>query len=74
MLAMYNLRFAAKNYCKPSDIFIIVDGDDELVGRQVFKFYNAKFQQDDLWFMYSNFLSVSGRGGYSRPFPQRVIN
>jgi glycosyltransferase involved in cell wall biosynthesis len=28
MRAMHNLRFAAKNYCKPNDIFIIVDGDD----------------------------------------------
>lgn len=28
MRAMHNLRTAAKDYCQPKDIFIIVDGDD----------------------------------------------
>ena len=73
MRAMPNIRFAAKTYCKPNEIFMIVDGDDELIGRQVFKLYSAKFQADDLWFMYSNFLTVSGRTGYSRPFPEHII-
>jgi len=27
-MAMPNLRMAAKQYCKPEEIFIIVDGDD----------------------------------------------
>jgi hypothetical protein len=44
MRAMHNVRFAANNYCKPNDIFMIVDGDDELVGRQVLKLFNANFQ------------------------------
>jgi glycosyltransferase involved in cell wall biosynthesis len=74
MRAMHNLLFAAKNYCKPNDIFLIVDGDDELLGRQVLKLFNAKFQSDGLYFMYTNFLSMAGRAGYSRPFPQRIIN
>ena len=42
--AMPNLRIAAKQYCKPEDIFLIVDGDDELLGRQVFKLFNSVFQ------------------------------
>ena len=28
MRAMHNLRTAAKVYCQPKDIFIIIDGDD----------------------------------------------
>jgi hypothetical protein len=41
---MPNLRTAASDYCKPEEIFLIVDGDDELVGRQVLKLFNAVFQ------------------------------
>jgi hypothetical protein len=41
---MPNLRMAANKYCKPEELFIIVDGDDELIGRQVFKHFNAVFQ------------------------------
>jgi hypothetical protein len=70
---MHNLRFAAVSFCKPDDIFVIVDGDDELLGRQVLKLFNAKFQEEGLYFMYTNFLSLTGRAGYSRPFPQRII-
>jgi hypothetical protein len=52
---------------------MIVDGDDELVGRQVFKLFSAVFQKNDLWFMYTNFLNL-GSVGYSRAFPQNVID
>jgi hypothetical protein len=45
---------------------MIVDGDDMLVGRQVFKFFSAVMQQKDLWVMYSNFLLPSGDIGYSK--------
>lgn len=42
--AMPNLRMAAKTLCRPDDIYMAVDGDDELLGRQVFKFFNSRFQ------------------------------
>jgi hypothetical protein len=42
--AMPNLRTAAKQHCKPEEIFLIVDGDDELLGKQVLKLFNAVFQ------------------------------
>ena len=58
MKAMHNLRVAANTYCQPQDIFIVVDGDDELIGRQVFKLFNAMFQSTGAWFVYSNFLTT----------------
>lgn len=70
---MPNLRNAAQNYCKPQEIFMIVDGDDKLIGRQVLKLYNAVFQQKKLWFVYSNFLLSRRKIGYSRPFPKSTI-
>jgi hypothetical protein len=52
---------------------MIVDGDDELLGRQVLKVFNAVFQEKKLWFVYSNFLTVTGAIGFSRPFPTNTI-
>ena len=45
---------------------MIVDGDDELVGRQVLKFFNSQFQEKDLWFMYTNSMTHLGSIGFSR--------
>ena len=42
--ATYNLQNAAHHHCQAEDIFLIVDGDDELVGTQVFKLINTKYQ------------------------------
>lgn len=71
--AMANLRTAAKEHCRPEEIFMIVDGDDELLGRQVLKLFNAVFQEKKLWFVYSNFLSIAGTIGFSRPFPPSTM-
>ncbi len=43
--AMYNLRRAAMEFCRPQQIFMIVDGDDELIGRYVLKLFNAYFNK-----------------------------
>lgn len=34
---MENIYYAAHKYCDYNEIFYIIDGDDELAGRQVFK-------------------------------------
>jgi hypothetical protein len=47
-------------------LFVIIDGDDALIGRQVFKLFSAVMQQKDLWVMWTNFLSPKGTIGYSR--------
>ena len=71
---MSNLRMAANEYCKPEDIYIIADGDDELLGRQVLKLFNSVFQKEGVWFLYSNFMTSNGGVGYSRPFPASTID
>ncbi len=43
--ALQNIKHAASSYCDPKDIMIIIDGDDQLVGKQVFKLFNAVFQK-----------------------------
>jgi len=66
---MVNLRWAALNYCKSNEIFLIVDGDDSLLGRQSIKVLNYFFQKTGAWFVYSNFIDALGSLGYSRPIP-----
>lgn len=56
MKAIFNLRRAAMEFCKSEEIFLIVDGDDELLGKQVLKIFRSFFHKDEVWFVYSDFL------------------
>ena len=73
LYAMANLRDAAMNYCKEEEIFFVVDGDDELIGRQVFKLFNSIYQKYDVWFVYTNFINSNGGFGFSQAYPLSVI-
>ena len=55
--ATYNLRMAAYDYCHSKEVFVIVDGDDELVGRYAFALLNMKYQSRNNWIVYTNFFS-----------------
>lgn len=52
---------------------MVVDGDDELIGRQVLKLLNVIYQKTGAWVVYSNFITEEGKLGYSRPYPKRII-
>lgn len=74
MFAMANLKRAASEMCKKDDIFLIVDGDDELIGKHVLKVFNAVFHKEQSWFVYSNSMQTStGKSGYSRPIPSPIL-
>lgn len=68
-MALPNILDAGYNYCKGEDIFMIIDGDDYLLGKYVFKLFNAVFSSSDSWIVYSNFLTISNKIGYSRRYP-----
>lgn len=53
---------------------MVLDGDDEFLGKQVLKLFNAVFQKEQIWFMYTNFITSVGTLGYSRPYPQDIID
>lgn len=69
-MALTNILDAAHNFCKPEEIFIVVDGDDYLLGYLVFKLFNYGFSDPDKWVVYSNFLTITGKVGYSRNYPE----
>lgn len=52
---------------------MIIDGDDELIGKQIFKLYNALFQNRNYWLVYTNFITMNGGMGYSRPYAPYII-
>lgn len=71
-MAIANIYEAANHFCKPYEIFIILDGDDEIVGKQVFKLFNAIYQAQGMWVVYTNFMTERGSVGYSRQYSDRV--
>ena len=44
MFATYNIVNAAYSYCDIDDVQILIDGDDQLIGRYVFSTFNALYQ------------------------------
>jgi glycosyltransferase involved in cell wall biosynthesis len=40
-----NVYNAGNNYCKEGEIMVFLDGDDALIGRQVFSLLNAVYQK-----------------------------
>ena len=68
-MALANIIDAAYNFCRPKDIFMVIDGDDFLLGKYVFKLFNAGFSQGNSWVVYSNFLTTTDKVGYSRRYP-----
>ena len=53
----------------------MVDGDDGLVGTQVFKLFNHIYQQNDVWFVYGNYIkSFLGIAGSSRKIDPNIVD
>lgn len=78
--ALENIYYTTHKYCDFNQMAFIVDGDDELVGTQVFKLYNALYQKYKLYVLYSNFISYDSyysNGplsiGISEKYPLDVI-
>lgn len=73
MTALPNINRAIKYHCDRDDIAVLVGGDDELLGKQVFKLINSVYTQKDVSIVYTNhFYGHYEAGdiekGYSRPY------
>ena len=55
---MANQRMAGKKYCKPTDLFMILDADDAFSGVYSMQMFNAIFQSQDVWYIYTNNIFV----------------
>lgn len=45
--ATYNIFNAAYNYCGETDVQMLLDGDDEVVGKYAFQVLNSGYQNKD---------------------------
>lgn len=50
----------------------IVDGDDFLLGNSVLKLFNAIYHREDVWLVYSNFLSQYKNLGFSNDYTDEI--
>ena len=51
-----NIYNAGHNHCKEGEIMVLLDGDDALIGRQVFALLNAVYQKEKIALTYGQFL------------------
>ena len=59
LYSLYNRHQAITDYCHPADIILDLDADDQLIGSQVFKFFNALYSQhSEAWLIYTNAVTI----------------
>ena len=56
---MPNHFFGTIYHCKKESIVLHVDGDDELIGTNVFKVFNWAYQKQKAGVVYSNFYNYN---------------
>lgn len=57
--ALENIHDATYNFCSDDSVTMIVDGDDELIGKNVFKVFNAAHQKLKGGVIYSSYYFYS---------------
>lgn len=53
--ALENIYSAVWSHCSEDSIVINLDGDDELIGKNVLKIFNANYQKHPMGMIYSNY-------------------
>lgn len=73
MTAVPNIHRAVTQHCSPDSIMVLVDGDDEMLGRYSLKVFNHIYQKQNVDVVYSNhvkldFLQKKALFGWSRNY------
>ncbi len=59
--ALANRDTVTRKYCNSGDVVLDIDGDDALIGKQVFNLFNRIYNQNpQAWFVYMNFVQIRG--------------
>lgn len=70
--ALENTYRAIHKYCSDDSIVLVLDGDDEIIGKNTFKTFNREHQRLKGGWIYSNFYHYTHqkdlRFGFSRPY------
>lgn len=71
--ALANLYYSIHS-CKPTDIIVILDGDDRFTHSRVLRRINQAYADPSVWLTYGQFREYpEGRVGFCRPYPSYVI-
>lgn len=54
--SLANMHLWVKNYCQKGDIVLVIDSEDRFIGRQALKVLNSVYQNQDVWYVHSNYL------------------
>jgi glycosyltransferase involved in cell wall biosynthesis len=72
--ALANLYYAIHT-CKPTDIIVILDGDDRFAHTKVLQRINQTYADSNIWLTYGQFREYpSGMMGFCHPYPQDIID
>ncbi len=67
-------QYRAIHMCKPTDIIIILDGDDWLASNDVFSYLNKTYSDSNVWTTYGQFVQYpTNHRGWCKPIPKNVI-
>lgn len=58
MTAVPNIHLAVTKYCREDEIVVLVDGDDELLGREILRVFAAVYEKKDAAVVYSNHIKM----------------
>ena len=73
--SLENIYYAVHKYCDYNQILMILDGDDQLLGQQVFKMFNAIYQKEKIYLVYTQHLTYYNKNldiGVSQNYPQNI--
>jgi hypothetical protein len=68
-----NILSASKEYCQKDSISLNLVGNVELIGRNVFKTFNAVYQSNKIGMAYSNFYHYNDSTEKSLKVPRQKI-
>jgi len=75
MTAVPNIHKAITGYCDKDDIAVLIDGDDEVIGRHALKVFNHVYHKDKADVVWSNHIQFyrhqnNAHRGWSMPYSQ----
>lgn len=72
--ALANHYEAVHKYCDDSEVVVVLDGDDALMGSNVLSHLNEIYCTKDIWLSYGQFQELHGGNiGFCRPVPRHIV-
>lgn len=70
--AMANL-YTGIYMCAPTDIVVVLDGDDRFTSPDVLNEVNRMYSNNDVWLTYGQFVRSDGATGFCCPMPDHIV-